>query len=76
MSLRTVSTPTPRSTGSVTARCNWPAPASGAGPGDPGHAVAVLREAVALGVNFLETANAYGPRTVNRLIAAALEVIR
>jgi aryl-alcohol dehydrogenase-like predicted oxidoreductase len=41
-------------------------------PGDPGNAVAVLREAVALGVNFLDTANAYGPRTVNRLIAAAL----
>jgi len=41
-------------------------------PDDPGHAVAVLREAVALGVNFLDTANAYGPRTVNRLIAAAL----
>ena len=41
-------------------------------PGDPGNAVAVLREAVALGVNFLDTANAYGPRTVNQLIAAAL----
>jgi aryl-alcohol dehydrogenase-like predicted oxidoreductase len=49
-----------------------------AGPGvwgrtdDPGNAVAVLREAVTLGVNFLDTANAYGPRTVNQLIAAAL----
>jgi pyridoxine 4-dehydrogenase len=41
-------------------------------PDDPGNAVAVLREAVALGVNFLDTANAYGPRTVNRLIAEAL----
>jgi aryl-alcohol dehydrogenase-like predicted oxidoreductase len=41
-------------------------------PGDPGNAVAVLREAVALGVNFLDTANAYGPRTVNQLIAVAL----
>jgi aryl-alcohol dehydrogenase-like predicted oxidoreductase len=41
-------------------------------PDDPGDAVAVLREAVALGVNFLDTANAYGPRTVNQLIAAAL----
>jgi aryl-alcohol dehydrogenase-like predicted oxidoreductase len=41
-------------------------------PDDPGNAVAVLREAVALGVNFLDTANAYGPRTVNQLIAAAL----
>jgi len=41
-------------------------------PDDPGDAVAVLREAVTLGVNFLDTANAYGPRTVNQLIAAAL----
>jgi len=41
-------------------------------PDDPGNAVAVLREAVTLGVNFLDTANAYGPRTVNQLIAAAL----
>jgi pyridoxine 4-dehydrogenase len=43
-------------------------------PDDPGNAVAVLREAVALGVNFLDTANAYGPRTVNQLIAAALHL--
>jgi pyridoxine 4-dehydrogenase len=41
-------------------------------PDDPGNAVAVLREAVAQGVNFLDTANAYGPRSVNRLIATAL----
>ena len=41
-------------------------------PDDSGNAVAVLREAVTLGVNFLDTANAYGPRTVNQLIAAAL----
>ena len=41
-------------------------------PDDPGNAVAVLREAVTLGVNFLDTANAYGPRAVNQLIAAAL----
>jgi len=41
-------------------------------PDDPGNAVAVLHEAVTLGVNFLDTANAYGPRTVNQLIAAAL----
>ena len=41
-------------------------------PDDPGNAVAVLHEAVTLGVTFLDTANAYGPRTVNQLIAAAL----
>ena len=32
----------------------------------------VLRLAVELGVTFFDTANAYGPRTVNRLIADAL----
>ena len=41
-------------------------------PDHPGNAVAVLREAVTLGVNFFDAANAYGPRTVNQLIAAAL----
>jgi hypothetical protein len=40
--------------------------------GNPGTAVVVLREAVALGVNFFDTASAYGPRTVNQLIAEAL----
>jgi aryl-alcohol dehydrogenase-like predicted oxidoreductase len=49
-----------------------------AGPGVLGHprdvpgAVAVLREAVDLGVRFFDTANAYGPRTVNQLIGQAL----
>jgi aryl-alcohol dehydrogenase-like predicted oxidoreductase len=41
-------------------------------PADPESAKAVLRTAVDLGVTFFDTANAYGPRTVNRLIAEAL----
>jgi pyridoxine 4-dehydrogenase len=41
-------------------------------PDDRDNAAAVLREAIALGVNFIDSANAYGPRTVNQLIADAL----
>jgi pyridoxine 4-dehydrogenase len=41
-------------------------------PGDPEEARRVLRLAVELGVTFFDTANAYGPRTVNRLIGEAL----
>jgi pyridoxine 4-dehydrogenase len=49
-----------------------------AGPGvwglpvDPESARRVLRLAVELGVTFFDTANAYGPRTVNQLIGEAL----
>ncbi|MFD4640147.1 aldo/keto reductase [Lentzea sp. NPDC058436] len=41
-------------------------------PDDPESARPVLRLAVELGVTFFDTANAYGPRTVNRLIGEAL----
>jgi aryl-alcohol dehydrogenase-like predicted oxidoreductase len=41
-------------------------------PDDPESARRVLRLAVELGVTFFDTANAYGPRTVNRLIGEAL----
>ncbi|MEO3872257.1 aldo/keto reductase [Nonomuraea sp. B12E4] len=41
-------------------------------PGDPESARRVLRLAVGLGVTFFDTANAYGPRTVNQLIGEAL----
>ena len=37
-------------------------------PDDPESARRVLRLAVELGVTFFDTANGYGPRTVNRLI--------
>ncbi|RMP81503.1 putative oxidoreductase [Pseudomonas syringae pv. actinidiae] len=49
-----------------------------AGPGvfgpakDPQAAVAVLREAVALGVNHIDTADFYGPHVTNKLIREAL----
>src|SRR5689334_15024049 len=41
-------------------------------PDDPGAARRTLRLAVELGVTFFDTANAYGPRTVNQLIGSAL----
>nr|AGU11291.1 Aldo/keto reductase family [uncultured organism] len=41
-------------------------------PDDPEAARRVLRLAVEQGVTFFDTANAYGPRTVNRLIGEAL----
>lgn len=41
-------------------------------PDDPNNAIAVLRRAAELGVRFFDTANAYGPRTVNQLIGRAL----
>jgi pyridoxine 4-dehydrogenase len=41
-------------------------------PDDPQAARRLLRLAVDLGVTFFDTANAYGPRTVNRLIGEAL----
>jgi pyridoxine 4-dehydrogenase len=44
-------------------------------PGDVEAAKGVLRLAVELGVTFFDTANAYGPRTVNQLIGEALAPI-
>ena len=41
-------------------------------PPDPREARALLRRAVELGVNFLDTADAYGPEVSERLIAQAL----
>ncbi|WP_407561288.1 oxidoreductase [Streptomyces sp. 184] len=41
-------------------------------PADRGGALAVLREAVALGITHVDTAGAYGPRHTNRLIREAL----
>jgi pyridoxine 4-dehydrogenase len=41
-------------------------------PAEPESARRVLRLAVELGVTFFDTANAYGPRTVNQLIGEAL----
>lgn len=41
-------------------------------PRSPGDARAVLRRAVQLGVNFIDTADSYGPEVSERLIAEAL----
>lgn len=41
-------------------------------PMDTENAYAVLRRAVELGVNFIDTADAYGPEVSERIIAAAL----
>jgi pyridoxine 4-dehydrogenase len=41
-------------------------------PKDPADAVAVLRRAVELGVNFIDTADSYGPYISEELIAEAL----
>lgn len=41
-------------------------------PGDPTEARRVLRRAVDLGVNLIDTADAYGPEIAERLIAEAL----
>ena len=49
---------------------------SGAGvfgpPKDRGAALAALREAVALGVNHIDTSDYYGPHVTNQLIREAL----
>jgi aryl-alcohol dehydrogenase-like predicted oxidoreductase/GrpB-like predicted nucleotidyltransferase (UPF0157 family) len=41
-------------------------------PADPARARAVLRRAVALGVNLIDTADYYGPEVANRLLYEAL----
>lgn len=41
-------------------------------PADPAEAVATLRRAVELGVNFIDTADSYGPDVSEELIAEAL----
>jgi pyridoxine 4-dehydrogenase len=41
-------------------------------PADPADAVAVLRRAVELGIDLIDTADSYGPAVADRLIAKAL----
>ena len=41
-------------------------------PGDRDAAIAVLREAVSLGINHIDTADFYGPRVTNEIIKEAL----
>jgi aryl-alcohol dehydrogenase-like predicted oxidoreductase len=49
-----------------------PGPGVWGEPGDPGEAVRVLRRAVELGVDFLDTADSYGPVVAEELIRKAL----
>ncbi len=45
-------------------------------PEDPQHSIKVLQRAVELGVNFIDTADQYGPFTSEQLIAEALHPYR
>jgi len=49
-----------------------PGPGVWGEPRDPARAVAVLRRAVELGMNVIDTSWYYGPLVANRLIAEAL----
>ncbi len=49
-----------------------PGPGVWGDPQDPGEAVRVLRRAIDLGVNFLDTADSYGPVVAEELIKKAL----
>src|SRR6202047_5096825 len=42
-------------------------------PKDRNEAIRVLRKAVELGINFIDTADSYGPEVSERLIAEALK---
>jgi pyridoxine 4-dehydrogenase len=53
------------------ARCNWPARMYSESL-DPEEARAVLREALELGVDHIDTSDYYGPHVTNRLIREAL----
>ena len=52
--------------------CALPAKGFGAPPADKTAALATLRRAVELGVNFIDTADSYGPDVSEELIAEAL----
>ena len=54
------------------ARCSSPVPACLGPPRDPSAARAVLRRAIELGVDHIDTSQYYGPDVVNDLIRQAL----
>ena len=56
----------------VTAPCNSPVRRCSARRATPDAAVAVLREAIKLGVNHIDTSDYYGPHITNQLIRQAL----
>lgn len=53
------------------ARCNWQVPGFWS-PRDRHVAITVLREALALGVNHIDTSDFYGPHVTNQIIREAL----
>ena len=63
---------TSRCAASASARCASRATASGARPRTPRRRSAVLRRALELGVNLIDTADSYGPEVSENLIAEAL----
>ncbi len=58
------------------ARCSLPGLGVFGPPKDKNAALAVLREAVALGVNHIDTSDFYGPHVTNQLICEALHPYR
>jgi len=58
----------------VMEQCVSPEPACGP-PKDRAEALAVLRRAVELGVNFIDTADSYGPEVNEELIAERCRLI-
>ena len=68
----TIESASGRFAGSASARCGSPVRASGGRRADHDGAIAVLRRAVELGVNLIDTADSYGPHVSEELIAEAL----
>ena len=59
-------------TGSASARCASPGKGIWGQPEDRDEAIRVLRRSLELGINFIDTADSYGPEVSERLIAEAL----
>ena len=53
-------------------RCSWPDEALSARRPTPGAAIAVVRAAVALGINHIDTSDYYGPHVTNQILREAL----
>ena len=60
------------STASATARCSSPAPHVFGPPADRDEAIRVLREAIELGIDHIDTSDFYGPHVTNEIIKEAL----
>ena len=56
----------------ATAPCHWPTPKVWGPPREVDAAIAVLREAVAVRVNHIDTSDYYGPHVTNQIIKEAL----